>query len=270
MGTYDLLMDNSGNKGILEQTVMKSSVLMDYGVPPWWRSWNESPSKWVSEKLTPPGAMLLLRNGICRIFHPLSCLCCIFTTGHKKTPDCEMIYNFLCGSSYLTFALNLKRFLSEQERNMALKFLQISFSSVLLEEFYSFFSTYQLCQLSLIIFYHYKPSKKGKWYFPFPYYVSYNYKSIYGQKKIYSLKRIFVLPLYCLKCTISELQSFNYVHNILRNTLHRVVNKCDYHIKNGNTINIIFQFLDKILAFQLFIEQTILALTKDNSMKSIV
>ena len=34
MGTYDLLMDDSGNKEILEQTVMKSSVLMEYGVPP--------------------------------------------------------------------------------------------------------------------------------------------------------------------------------------------------------------------------------------------
>ena len=30
MGTYDILMDNSGNKEILEQTVMKSSVLMEY------------------------------------------------------------------------------------------------------------------------------------------------------------------------------------------------------------------------------------------------
>ena len=30
MGTYDLLMDDSGNKEILEQTVMKSSVLMEY------------------------------------------------------------------------------------------------------------------------------------------------------------------------------------------------------------------------------------------------
>ena len=30
MGTYDLLMDNSGNKDILEQTVMKSIVLMEY------------------------------------------------------------------------------------------------------------------------------------------------------------------------------------------------------------------------------------------------
>ena len=46
--------------------------------------------------------------------------------------------------------------------------------------------------------------------------------SLFTDKKKYPLKRIFVLPLYGLKCAISELQSFNYVI-LLRNTLHRVV-----------------------------------------------